>query len=1135
MREALSPYTQANRLNYLCLIADQLLGIQDLNVIPSLMSGFESVLKTLSPDIVQAITNLRHNGIAPTTKRELMLLVDNYKNHHDVIERKKAAGDQEANVAIERRYKINQDLSIEPRWTHLVPEDVKEALSSLSNPLPVKQKPRMDIHDALIKAEVTSRKAYSNDEKAQLKGYSANINPLGFLPPEPPLYPANRIGRAPGKVLWSDLIKTAQEFDETEVAKGYQSKGGGHWFNRLHDAAGDPAVQLLGADPKAGLLPADEIDLTGLKHLIGLPGSGKTTILYLLAGYLFKSGNTACFLFPSIEVATGFIERLNQLDIPVGLLSGQGSTAKRKHVLNYATSLSSTNRGFGVSNSNASFFSTNCALAGYASDEEEEFPHENPPCQTILQRQENNKRSRKYQCALSSVCGYQFGERFLGQTQLWAGHILSMDRGTSNLFSEEKIRHFEFIARTFDLLVIDECDGAQTNLDSRGTPVMKLVGDSESLWSTLIQEIHQPAAHGRNAFMAGESLPVLLEMTGRFGRAAERLMGRVIHFKPGFKETNENKLHTAISLIGELFADEKDPDQETRLNARKGLELLWDMAAKRIAFRQSPNLDIDETEEYGANEATNAPDDKNDEILNNAANLLGTSRSEIDGFYAELISALEIWERDGNDQSVLVLAKVLRSVPNLTSPLDDEKFFDYSGFLVAVSMVVLQHFGLAPHLRLLNSEGLVSESVFISSSSRDMKAALPESLVGRLNGIRYSKGGEGDIEISHVSFSGTPRVLPHRMTKIGLDRANGGTAVLLTSATSLLGSSPSFHVDTGPHYVLKRPYAGEGWKHSQYRFNPVNDPHNNEKYLRFSGAPLHLRDQVLTDMVDQLLKYGENSEVSYAIKTNNIVEEVPRKAAFIVNSYDQCLLLYKHIIANHAYWRGRVRYLVRSDIHGEANNDALTAAEVEKLGYDNNWDLLVFPMNAIGRGVNIVYQFGARKNHAMVGSLFFLTRPHPRGDSLQLIQGLVGQSSEKFDKTSFPDLRSALDGLTHARRETVRLVEGLLRLPLVSSRLGEYGKPFTADQMIIILQTIGRAMRGDCPAFVYFVDAAWAPARVKGEIDTPKTSMLVMMQSILKECLDHSDPVFKGCYENLYKAFYEPMSNIDNLLPMDDD
>jgi len=82
----------------------------------------------------------------------------------------------------------------------------------------------------------------------------------------------------------------------------------------------------------------------------------------------------------------------------------------------------------------------------------------------------------------------------------------------------------------------------------------------------------------------------------------------------------------------------------------------------------------------------------------------------------------------------------------------------------------------------------------------------------------------------------------------------------------------------------------------------------------------------------------------------------------------------------------------------------------------------------------------------------------------------------------------------------------------------------------MILQTIGRTMRGDCPAFVYFVDEAWAPNSAAGNVDDERTSMLIMMRSILNDCLEHEDPVKRECYRNLYTSFATPLNNIKGLI-----
>jgi hypothetical protein len=271
------------------------------------------------------------------------------------------------------------------------------------------------------------------------------------------------------------------------------------------------------------------------------------------------------------------------------------------------------------------------------------------------------------------------------------------------------------------------------------------------------------------------------------------------------------------------------------------------------------------------------------------------------------------------------------------------------------------------------------------------------------------------------------------------------------------------------------------------------------------------------------------SKVEAAISQNDVVGGVGRKAGFVVNSYEQCEMLYGHIVQQFPAWRSRVRYLVRGGSLAAPTPHGVTASEVERLGEDRDWDLFIFPMTAIGRGVNIVYKFGSRTDKAMIGSLFFLTRPHPRTDSLNFLQGVVGEASECFDQAPFLTIEAALKAMRLHRAQVSRKLGELLRLPQASRALGAHAKSFVADQMIMILQTIGRAMRGDCPAFVYFIDAAWAPKSAAGLTDSPRTSMLLMMRRVLEECLEHPHEGIRQCYENLYRSFYMPLSSISGL------
>ena len=1104
MRDPLIPFRGANSLNYLCILASEILGISTLRSLPALLSGFKSVLNTLHPDSAQALVTLRVSGFAPTTHRELRLVVDAYLNHH----RHREAMDDDQRDGYDQMYEIDKDFTIRRRWTTVTPAPVTEALLSLIANSAVRHKERPALHDPTLTASI----------RRKTDDFRGDIERLSFTPTPPSSYKIDRVGQAPGMVLWTELMGMANQFDATDAMTGRQAPGERSWYHRLHDQEGKPTAVLM-ASGGAGLVSAVGMDLTGLKHLIGLPGAGKTTVLYLLAACMVKRDLKTCFLFPSIEVATGFIETLERYGVRCGLLSGQGDSSRARHVLNFSTALAKENNGFAVSKSSSRFFATNCALGGFASEEEIPFPHARPPCNDLQQRLTTASKPQTKRCALSGSCARQQAERELIEANIWAGHVLSLDRSVSPLFSSFDSKHFEFVARTFDLVVVDECDGAQADLDSRGTPIMKLYGDENALWATLIRDLHEPIARGRNAFVSGKDMPSLIEMTGRFGTAANRLSARIQHLSQPVRDAYQSKLLTSLSIIADMFPYGgpvgDDEEFESHAHARHGVERLWDVAAKAVAFRPSIQDDDEEFINLGRE-------------LPEISALLALPVEQVTQIHQTLLAAIQAWDVDASEQAIDKIAQTLRSIPIVQNGNDTANFVECCGLLTAVSLVVMQHFGLAPHLRLLNSMDLVSDNVFESRPSRDQLAILPESLTGKLSGIRYTVSEEGNINISHIGIQGTPRKLFERMHELGV-RNEGGAAFLLTSATSLLEASPRFHVNVGPHYVLRRPNAGEGWMNSRYEFMPLADPLQSGKHLRFSGSKIAQRERILKFMADGLLEGGSLSRVAGVMRHNDVVDGIGRKAGLVVNSYEQCQQLYSHIQSAHGEWRGKVRYLRRAGSDGHTDH-AVTATEVESLGFDESWDILIFPMGAIGRGVNIVYRQGARADKAMIGSLYFLTRPHPRQDDLGLIQGLVGRRSEAFDSRHFSDLSSALSQMVAERTKAVNEAHQMMRMPLVASRLGEYAKPFVADQMIIILQTIGRAMRGDCPAFVYFVDAAWAPNSAKGEADSEKSSMLVMMQKILDECLTHKDPTLRECYSNLYTPFAQPMKNIENLI-----
>jgi hypothetical protein len=106
----------------------------------------------------------------------------------------------------------------------------------------------------------------------------------------------------------------------------------------------------------------------------------------------------------------------------------------------------------------------------------------------------------------------------------------------------------------------------------------------------------------------------------------------------------------------------------------------------------------------------------------------------------------------------------------------------------------------------------------------------------------------------------------------------------------------------------------------------------------------------------------------------------------------------------------------------------------------------------------------------------------------------------------------------------------LLRYPIQAGRLGDLIVPFTADIMVDVLQTIGRAMRNGCKTRAIFVDEAWAPSSVRGRPDTPNTSMLVCMRDILRGRLEDPDRIARETYSLLYRPFLDPLTRCKGII-----
>jgi len=221
-----------------------------------------------------------------------------------------------------------------------------------------------------------------------------------------------------------------------------------------------------------------------------------------------------------------------------------------------------------------------------------------------------------------------------------------------------------------------------------------------------------------------------------------------------------------------------------------------------------------------------------------------------------------------------------------------------------------------------------------------------------------------------------------------------------------------------------------------------------------------------------------------------------------------------------------------------SQGDYITASQVERLGERDDWDAVIFPMKSLSRGVNIVFggplfSGSSVKDSAAIGTVVFLTRPHPAQESYDFVAGIVGRDSQRFDAKVFDietDMDMAARGWRGQRQVTLETVKRILRHSGRAAAFGNLRSAFVADIMVDVLQTIGRAMRNGCKARVIFVDAAWAPktAFEKGD-DNASSSFLVQMRDILERCVGVGTEGNREIYEAIFLPFLEPMRRLEGL------
>jgi hypothetical protein len=384
-----------------------------------------------------------------------------------------------------------------------------------------------------------------------------------------------------------------------------------------------------------------------------------------------------------------------------------------------------------------------------------------------------------------------------------------------------------------------------------------------------------------------------------------------------------------------------------------------------------------------------------------------------------------------------------------------------------------------------------------------------------------------------------------------------GPNVLALSGTSYLPDSTSFHVGNPQGVLMPEQEASKAIALSSFKFLPQFN--QKKQPLRISGMSERRKMSLLQEIARSLVGTNGTGHLGKELQElkhlgdndlNNYWRDRDR-LLLLVNSYDQARWVANEIRNCWSSMQELVYHLVpdNTDIYTEDDLDegdkfakstdkgALNRADIETFG-QMKAKILVAPMNAIGRGFNILNIHGK----AAFGAVYFITRPYPHPHDTQAIaQEMNRRALDWADKADFVAWQQG-DGIVQRAEKLRQLAARYWR----SVEQRSYYKTLRDNQELLafprfdlaattaglVIQAVGRLLRGGVPFRGYFVDAAWAPKSAArkadpelSEFDTEETSLLVAM--LLRICEYASEDKTVG--NALYKPLADALERIEDL------
>ena len=283
--------------------------------------------------------------------------------------------------------------------------------------------------------------SYSIKDKTSSTVYSADVE-IPDRTPQMPISPPPKKTRKKISVSTDELLASAAEMAE--------KKPDDYCYSILKS-------NTLKAVTEGNVKSANRLEIDKITNLVGMVGSGKSTLMKVLSYHLAKADKKVVLVLDTVSSVLEMCSYLSQFGVSVSPVIGRSGREK------YIDQVAKAQEKY-LQNEYSKYLTAPCIIDGMAknkSDKSSAPMFGNEPCSSLM------KNKKHYNCPYMDICPAVRMYRDVYTSNV----IVTTVQGLAaiRLLGDNKL-FLEYVLEQADLVIFDECDKVQKTLDEFFTP-----------------------------------------------------------------------------------------------------------------------------------------------------------------------------------------------------------------------------------------------------------------------------------------------------------------------------------------------------------------------------------------------------------------------------------------------------------------------------------------------------------------------------------------------------------------------------------------------------------------------------------------------------------------------------------------